>query len=128
MDEVSRATLVAGRGLSGNVDRSRRRQVTLIDEARWNELMALVGGAADPSERRANLLLGGLDLSGSRGRTLRVGTATLRILGETRPCERMEDVWPGLQEAMRERCGGGVFAEVIESGEIAVGDAVNFES
>ena len=33
---------------------------------------------------------------------------------------------PGLQAAMRERWGGGAFAEVIAGGDIAVGDTVEF--
>jgi MOSC domain-containing protein YiiM len=36
----------------------------------------------------------------------------------------MEAAHAGLQALMRERWGGGVFAEVIESGEIRVGDVV----
>ena len=88
--------------------------------------MEEVGATADPRGRRANLLVRGLDLIDTRGRLLRIGTATLRIVGETRPCEQMDDVWPGLQEAMRHRWGGGVFAEVLEGGEIAVGDRAEF--
>jgi MOSC domain-containing protein YiiM len=39
----------------------------------------------------------------------------------------MEDAHPGLQNAMRERWGGGAFAEVLDGGRIAVGDAVEWE-
>ena len=52
--------------------------------------------------------------------------ARVRINGETRPCERMEDAHPGLQEMMRDRWGGGAFAEVIDGGEIRVGDSVRW--
>ena len=55
---------------------------------------------------------------------MRVGRARLQINGETKPCEQMEAAHAGLQALMRERWGGGVFAEVIESGEIRVGDSV----
>lgn len=128
MDAVDRATLIAGRGIEGNADRGGRRQVTLLDRERWDELMRESGGMEDPAERRANLLLSGLSLVESRGRILRIGTVRLRVGGETRPCERMDDVLPGLQRAMRERWGGGVFAEVIDDGEIAVGEEVAFEA
>ena len=126
MDEHSTATLVPGRGIVGNANQGGKRQVTIIDEARWNELMQELGADADPRRRRANLLVSGLDLIQTRERLLRVGSVTLRIVGETRPCEQMDAVWPGLQEAMRHRWGGGVFAEVVEGGEIAVGDRADW--
>jgi MOSC domain-containing protein YiiM len=128
MDAVEHATLTAGRGIEGNADRGGRRQVTILDRDRWDELMRESGALEDPSERRANLLLSGLSLFESRGRIVRIGAVRLRIGGETRPCERMDDVLPGLQEAMRSRWGGGVFAEVIAGGEIAIGDEVDFEA
>ena len=46
------------------------------------------------------------------------------IYGETRPCEQMEAAVPGLQEAMSVPWGGGAFGEVLDDGEIAVGDPV----
>jgi MOSC domain-containing protein YiiM len=68
-----------------------------------------------------------LDLSDSRGKILRIGSARLRVWGETRPCARMEEALPALKAAMRERWGGGAFAEVIEGGDISVGDVVTWE-
>jgi MOSC domain-containing protein YiiM len=126
MDPSVRATLVAGRGISGNADQGGKRQVTLMDLERWNELIDRTGGDRETSARRANLVLDSFDLFDSRGRTLRIGSTRLRIVGETRPCERMDETAPGLQAAMRERWGGGAFAEVIDGGEIAVGDEVEW--
>jgi MOSC domain-containing protein YiiM len=90
--------------------------------------MAELGTDLDPSMRRANLLLSGVDLQNTRGRRLLVGTCVLRIGGETRPCERMDDVWRGLQAIMRARWGGGAFAEVIRGGEIGVGDRAEWDA
>jgi MOSC domain-containing protein YiiM len=127
MDAATRALLVAGRGIAGNADQGGKRQVTLIDLERWNELMDRLGADLETGARRANLIIDSLDLFDSRGKTLRVGGTRLHILGETRPCERMDEALPGLPAAMRERWGGGAFAEVVEGGEIAVGDAVAWE-
>ena len=128
MDGASRATLVAGRGIVGNADQGGKRQVTIVDLERWQELMDLLRADVDPRIRRANLVIDSLDLFDSRGKTLRVGGTRLHILGETRPCERMDEALPGLQTSMRDRWGGGVFAEVVEGGEIALGDQVEFDS
>ena len=127
MDPAGTATLVAGRGIAGNADQGGRRQVTVMDLERWQELMDLLAGDLQTGARRANLVVDALDLFDTRGRILRIGRTRLRILGETRPCDRMEEMLPRLQAAMRERWGGGVFAEVIEGGDISVGDEVALE-
>ena len=127
MDTVQRALVVAGKGIVGNANQGGKRQVTIISRQRWLELMDVLGADLDPRARRANLLVSGIDLEESRGRILRVGSARLRINGETRPCERMEEALPGLQRAMRENWGGGAFAEVLDGAEIRVGDPVAWE-
>lgn len=126
MDPVEHALLDA-RGLRGNANRGGRRQVTIISAERWAGMMESLAADLDPSRRRANLLISGLDLERTRGRLLRVGPALLRINGETRPCEQMEQAMPGLQAVMGERWGGGIFAEVVRGGEIAVGDLVGWD-
>jgi MOSC domain-containing protein YiiM len=127
MDAVPDATLVAGRGLVGNADQGRRRQVTLIEREVWERLMQGLGGSIPPSARRANLMVSGFDLAGSRDRVLRVGGCRLRVLGETRPCERMDEAFGGLREAMQTAWAGGAFAEVLDDGAIAVGAVVTWE-
>lgn len=126
MDPVRQAALEAGQGLVGNADQGGKRQVTLIEQEKWQALMDQLGAFLDPSARRANLLLSGVRLAGSRGKLLEIGSCHLRIYGETRPCERMDEAWSGLREAMQADWGGGAFGEVLDNGIIAVGDPVRW--
>lgn len=136
MDPHPRARLVAGEGIAGNSDQGGRRQVTVIEAERWADALAELpdpgpedqgagaGFAVDPAARRANLLVSGVSLAGSRGRELAIGACRLLIHGETRPCERMERARAGLKAALGPDWRGGVYGEVVEGGEIAVGDPV----
>ncbi|HEY0142809.1 MAG TPA: MOSC domain-containing protein [Thermoanaerobaculia bacterium] len=126
MDPVESAELVAGRGLAGNANQGGRRQVTIIDEAAWREASAEVGTEVDPSRRRANIMLRGLDLEKSRGKMLRLGDCLIRIHGETRPCERMDEAQPGLRKALDPHWRAGASGEVVEGGTIRIGDEARF--
>jgi len=128
MDPRETATLVAGRGLTGNANQGGRRQVILLSEEAWNDATAELGMPLDPATRRGNLLLSGIDLEKTRGRTLRIGAARLRIFMECTPCERMEQACPGLQEFLRPHWRGGACAEVLAGGEIRIGDEVEWEA
>src|SRR6185503_16162710 len=127
MKRVDSGELVAGRGLEGSVDRSRRRQLTLLEAENWSRCVSKLNAATDPSARRANILLSGVRLAHTRGRVLKIGAARIQVGGELTPCERMDEALPGLQEALRADWGGGVFAQVLEGGLIAVGDSVFWE-
>lgn len=127
MDPVPSAALVAGRGVVGSADQGRRRQVTLIEREVWDRLMHGLAGEVLPSARRANVMVSGFPLARTTYRTLRIGECRLRILGETRPCERMDEALQGLRVAMKTDWGGGAFAEVLEGGEIGIGATVSWE-
>lgn len=131
MDPQPSAVLVAGRGLEGNANQGGRRQVTMIEEERWAEAVSEVGDEAGadlpPESRRANLMISGLRLAGTRGRVLRIGSTRLRIWSECNPCERMDEVLPGLKQALRPDWRGGACAQVLEGGEIRIGDEVAWE-
>jgi MOSC domain-containing protein YiiM len=126
MDAVERATLRAGKGIVGSADRGGLRQVTLVSDEAWATTTAPLGVVVDPKVRRANLLVGGIVFADSRERILRVGNCRLKIRGETRPCEQMESAQPGLRQAMRAPWAGGVFAEVLDDGDIQLGAPVEW--
>ena len=124
MDAALTAELDVERGLVGSVDRSRRRQVTLLEAESWERLMRELHADIAPSARRANMLLRGVSLYGTRGRVLQIGSVQLAIGGETTPCERMDEALPGLQAGMRPMWAGGAFAQVLAGGVVRVGDPV----
>jgi MOSC domain-containing protein YiiM len=126
MDARTTATLKAGRGIEGNANQGGKRQVTIISREAMEELGQALGGDVDPSWRRANLLLSGIDLRESRGRVLAVGSVRLLIHGETRPCEQMDQARPGLKAAMAAPWRGGAFAEVLDDGPISIGESVRW--
>lgn len=128
MDPVDRARVIAGRGIVGNANQGGKRQVTIVSNKHWTEVTAPLGDTPDPRLRRANLLVSDFDFANARGKILRIGSVRVRIYGETRPCEQMESAVPGLKEAMSVAWGGGAFGEILDDGEIAVGDHVSFES
>lgn len=126
MDPVDRANLVTARGIVGNANQGGRRQVTIIEEEVWRLLMSQIGGDIAPSSRRANLMVRGIELKNSRGRVLSVGAVQIRIFNETKPCERMDEALPGLKDLMYPEWRGGAFGEVVNDGEICIGDRVTW--
>jgi MOSC domain-containing protein YiiM len=126
MDAVPQATLKAHQGLAGNANQGGKRQVTLIEQEMWQEVMAALNASLDPAARRANLMLTGIQLKDTRHRILKIGDCRIRIYGETRPCEVMDEALPGLKNALDKNWGGGAFGEVLDDGPIAVGDTVQW--
>lgn len=124
MDPAERARVVAGRGIVGNANQGGKRQVTIVSNKHWEAVTAPLGDTPDPRLRRANLLVSDIDFSDARGKILKIGKVRVRIYGETRPCEKMDEAVPGLQDAMSTPWGGGAHGEVLDDGEISVGDAV----
>ncbi len=126
---VPRAVARAGEGLEGDHAGGGRRQVTILSLEAWREACRELGADLDPGVRRANVLVSGVDLRACLGRRLRLGTVEVEVLGETRPCELMDDDGRiGLDAALRKDWRGGVFGAVRTGGTLAVGDPVQPES
>jgi MOSC domain-containing protein YiiM len=127
MDPATAATLVEGRGLVGNANQGGTRQVTVIEKEVFDGLRGSLDPAVDPSMRRANLLVSGVRLEESRGAILHVGDCRILLVGETRPCERMDEALPGLRKALEPGWGGGAYGRVVQGGDVRVGDEVRLE-
>lgn len=133
MEIIDRAYLSVALGVTGDCrgivkNGKNKRQVSLIEAADWAAATAEVGVDVPWQERRANLLVGALDLPQRAGAVLRIGdTARLEITVECDPCIRMEQVAPGLMAALTPDWRGGVLARVIDEGEIRIGDPIIIE-
>ncbi len=134
MEVIEHARITPETGIAGDFRGAMRgkpykRQVTLIERSDWDAAMAEVGHSIGWQERRANLLVDGLDLPQTKGVRLRIGAdVVLEITRETDPCERMEALAEGLRAALTPDWRGGACAMVVTGGEIAVGDEIRIEA
>lgn len=133
MEVVGHAHVTLNGGIAGDYrgamkGRPYKRQVTLIEAQDWAAAMAEVGHNLPWHERRANLLVEGLDLPQTPGARLRIGAdVVLEVMRETDPCERMEALADGLRAALAPDWRGGVCTMVVAEGEIAVGDTIRID-
>ena len=121
MDRVEEAKMIAGKGLVGNANQGGRRQVTILDAEVWERVMEELSATIDPAARRANIMVRGLNLENTRKRVLILGECKVKIFTETKPCERMDEVLPGLKAALYKNWGGGASGQVITGGIVRVG-------
>ena len=128
MDAVAAAEMVAQRGLVGNADQGGRRQVTVIDAEIWETVMMELGVNINPAARRANLLVRGLELANSRKRILQLGECRIQIFTEAKPCERMDEIQPGLKRALYPHWRGGGCGQGITSGRVHVGNVARWQN
>ena len=114
---VTSVTAQPGRGLDD--DRPRRpNRALLLMEQEGLERFGLAPGAV-----REQVTVRGLTLADlAPGSRLRIGTAVLEAGGMCAPCERMNELQPGLRAALEGRRGR--FFRVVEAGGFAVGDAI----
>ena len=117
---ISKKTGVADdfRGKPGN------RQVTLLSARDWRAACGELGTDVPWTARRSNLLIEDMDLPKEAGRIVCIGDVRLRTTIEIDPCSRMDEAAPGLKAALQPDWRGGVGCEVLQGGEISIGDEV----
>lgn len=120
-------TLIKDVGIEDNVA-GKKRQITIINKESWERLTDGLGVAIDPGSRRANLMVSGIELNNIKDRVLRIGNCRFLILGETKPCKQMDEVFQGLRNAMSDNWAGGSFAQVLTGGTVEVGEIVCWEN
>lgn len=139
MIALDRARVVAGRGLEGDryfdgrgyysrVPPLTGRRLTLIEAESLEALARETGIALAPHECRRNLVTRGIRLDVLIGRRFRVGE--IECYGERPcpPCGYLEGLTgkPGLNRGLTGR--GGIRAEILHDGAIALGDVIDLSS
>lgn len=126
---VEAATAVAGEGLLGDryLGKPPTRyaatcQLTLV-EAEAVESVRATGRDFSPADTRRNVVTRGVALNDLVGREFRIGNTLLRGVERCDPCSRLERfTYRGIMRDLADR--GGLRAEILEGGEIRVGDPV----
>ena len=101
-----------------------KRQVSVIEQEQLAEHAAVLGlESILPGQARANIETVGIDLQKLVGRRVQIGSAVLFFYAPRTPCEKMDRICQGLRQLM-ENARQGVMAQVVQSGEVRVGDTV----
>ena len=130
---VSRVEVLEGKGIVGNpryfARKSRsggpsKRQVSLIEREQIDKHAAALGlEAIAPGTVRSNIETSGIHLVSMIGKQVRIGEAILFFYEPRTPCAKMDAICNGLRQLMADG-KQGVMAQVIHSGNIAVGDEI----
>jgi MOSC domain-containing protein YiiM len=124
MKEQQQVEVTTRQGIVQDYRGTGLRQVTLLDLGQWQEVLAELGIDLPWYTRRANLLIVGIDLPATVGRRLQIGACRFAIGGETTPCQRMDELHPGLRQILSPGMRGGVWGQVLQGGPLRVGDSV----
>ena len=115
---LPRARAVAGHGLEGCAHANPPKREVLFVSA---EHLDSVG--VEPGAIRENVTVAGADVQAwAVGQRLRAGAAVFEITMICDPCHKMDELRPGLRAELDGR--RGMLARVVESGDVAVGDAL----
>ncbi|RIK68974.1 MAG: molybdenum cofactor biosysynthesis protein [Planctomycetota bacterium] len=124
MHEVSEARCVAQAGIEGDPASRPDRGMTLISAQQWRQATAELGVDLPWWTRRANVLIDTGPLGPFIGRTIRLGEIELEVCDETRPCDLMDKLSPGLRAALKPEQRGGVHGRIVRGGVLRIGDEV----
>jgi|SRR5277367_4965554 len=119
MEELAEVAALEERGFEGCAHGrpGSKRQVLLMDR---ETLDALELG---PGIIRENITTEGLNVNGlPLGASLQVGEALLEVTMVCSPCSQIEDLRPGLRNAIRGR--RGMLCRIVKGGIIRQGDAI----
>lgn len=122
--EISEAEVGCGNGICGDArGTTTGRQVTVLFQEGWQRACDELGVRLPWITRRANLLVGGLDVP-QEGARLTIGDLVLEVTQETKPCHLMDAAHSGLKRALTPEWRGGVCCRVVKGGHIRLGDRV----
>ncbi len=126
---LGRVRVTPEAGVEGDRNGSKnKRQVSLIEAQDWAAANVEAGADLPWWERRANLLVEDFDLPHGADARIRIGAdVVIELKAEIDPCERMDELAPGLRQALERDWRGGAGGKVIAGGEIAVGDEIRIE-
>ncbi len=124
MKEQQQVEVTLAHGIVQDYRGTGLRQVTFLDVGQWQEVLDELGIELPWYTRRANVLIEGITLPATVGRRLQVGACRFAIGGETTPCERMDELQPGLRRILVPALRGGVWGKVLQGGALRVGDEV----
>jgi MOSC domain-containing protein YiiM len=116
-----RALAIEGHGLEGCAHAARpRREVLLVSKGHLDAV------GVEPGAIRENVTVDGADVqSWPVGQRVRVGEAVFEVTMICDPCHRLDELRDGLRAQLDGR--RGMLAQVVEGGEIALGDSVELE-
>ncbi len=128
-EAVEQVEALAGTGLRGNRyfyadgDAPPGRAITLIAAEALEAFESETGIPLSAAESRRNVLVRGIDVNALVGKRFRIGDVECKGVELCEPCTTLQSLTrPGVLKGMVHRAG--LNADVLSSGEIAVGDAV----
>ena len=124
MEPQDSLELTAGKGIVGDHTFGRMRHVTIVFEDDWAAAAAVLGRQVDPAGRRANVLVSGGQGPRFVGQSVRLGSTLIEIKGIIEPCLVMEQAAVGMCDALKPEGRAGVWGRVVESGRVALADAL----